>query len=148
LWKKGDVIRLDRETEIQVLNPYNGMIYNNLNDASIVLRLIYKGKSFLLTGDIGSDVEEMLINLNTPIMANVMKIPHHGSKHSSSLPFLLAVKPDIAVLTVGKGIVNLPSNEAMTRYKTLSIPILRTDRDGFISICTDGKAMYYRTYRR
>ncbi|MCX8022870.1 MAG: DNA internalization-related competence protein ComEC/Rec2 [Syntrophorhabdaceae bacterium] len=146
LLNRGDKIYLEGNTTIEVLNPVRGMFYSNLNNASVVMKLTYKGVSFLLPGDIEKEVEEMLIDSKTPLKANILKIPHHGSRSSSSLPFLLNVRPDLAVLSTGKGITGLPSREVIERYRVLSIPVLRTDKDGFISICTDGRKIYYKTY--
>ena len=92
-------------------------------------------------------IEEQLILSNLSLRADVLKIPHHGSKYSSSLCFLRAVKPAIAVMTVGKGIKGIPSEEAIERYRALSIPILRTDIHGFVRIFSDGKKISYKTYK-
>jgi competence protein ComEC len=138
MWKQGNKISINSDTQVLVMNPWQDFSGDDLNDASLVLKFIYKNTSFLLTGDIGSEVEEKLILSGMPLSSNIMKIPHHGSKYSSSLPFLYAVKPGMAVLSAGSGIKGLPSEEAIDRYKMLSIPIFRTDRNGFIQICSDG----------
>ncbi|MCX5813271.1 MAG: DNA internalization-related competence protein ComEC/Rec2 [Proteobacteria bacterium] len=138
LWKQGNKISINNDTQILVMNPQKDFQGDDLNNSSLVLKFIYKNTSFLLTGDIGSEVEEKLILSGMPLASKIMKIPHHGSKHSSSPPFLFAVKPDIAILSVGSGIKGLPSEEAIERYKMLSIPVLRTDKNGFIQISSDG----------
>jgi competence protein ComEC len=148
VWKEGNKISINNNSEILVMNPQQGFSEDDLNNASLVLKFIYKNTSFMLTGDIGSEVEERLILSGMPLSSKIMKIPHHGSKYSSSLPFLYAVKPNIAVLSAGSGIKGLPSEEAINRYKMLSIPVLRTDKNGFIQISSDGnKITCIKTYR-
>lgn len=147
LWKKGDRLYFSDNFSILVFNPPEDGQMENLNNASLVLKVIYKNISFLLTGDIESDIEEKLILTDTPLKSNVLKVPHHGSRNSSSIAFLQSVKPDIAVLSVGSGIKGLPGIEALKRYEKLSIPILSTDRNGFIQICTDGNKLSYKTFQ-
>lgn len=141
VWKKGNKISINNDAQILVMNPPQDFSGYDLNNASLVLKFIYKNTSFLLTGDIGSEIEEILILSGMPLASEIMKIPHHGSKYSSSYPFLFAVKPVIAVLSAGNGITGLPSEEAIGRYKTLSIPVLRTDKNGFIQISSDGNTI-------
>ena len=145
LWGSGDRIDFEGGTSIIVMSPKKNDSQDNLNDASLVLKLIHGNTSFLFTGDIESDIEGKLIMCGSPLKANVMKIPHHGSNGSSSTPFLLAVRPDLAVLSVGPGIRGLPSNEVLERYKGLSVPVLRTDLNGYIQINSDGEKITYMT---
>jgi competence protein ComEC len=148
LWEQGDKININNDTTILVMNPWRDFPGDDQNNASLVMKFIYKNTSFLLTGDIGWEIEKRLVLSCMPIASNIMKIPHHGSKNSSSLPFLFAVKPDIAVLSSGSGIKGLPSEEAIERYRMLSIPLLRTDKNGFIQINSDGNMIIdTRTYR-
>lgn len=148
IWKQGDKISMDNDTAILVMNPWQDFPGDDQNNASLVMKFIYKNTSFLLTGDIGSEVEKRLILSGMPLASSIMKIPHHGSRNSSSLPFLFAVKPDIAVLSAGSGIKGLPSEEVIERYRMLSIPVLRTDKNGFIQISSDGNMNTdTRTYR-
>jgi competence protein ComEC len=147
LWKRGDTFILNNKIEIYVFNPTQELTIENLNNRSLVMKIGYGKNSFLLTGDIETAVEEQLIFSYFPLYADVLKIPHHGSKYSSSLHFLRAVKPAIAAMSVGAGIKGVPSEEALERYRSLSIPVLRTDRDGFTRVCSDGKNISYCTYK-
>ena len=147
LWKKGDATTFKNGTELRVLNPPQGLSIENLNNRSLVMNIRYGKNNFLLTGDIETAVEEELIFSHFPLYADVLKIPHHGSKYSSSPYFLRATKPVIAVMTVGPGIKGIPSEEALERYRLLSIPVLRTDRDGFIRVCSYGEKISYCTYK-
>jgi competence protein ComEC len=134
--------------QILVFNPEPNFSLENLNNASIVLKIIYRNNTFLLAGDIEKDIEERLILSGTPLKSNVLKIPHHGSKNSNSFAFIQSIKPDIAILSGGPGIKGLPSEEALQRYKNLSIPLLRTDKNGFIQICSDGNRISYKVFHK
>ena len=147
LWKQGDVFTLRDNVNIQVMHPPSGYPAENPNTSSLVLKLIYKDTAFLMTGDIESDIEAMLIMSHMYLKANILKIPHHGSKNSSSAAFLQAVKPDLAIMSVGAGIKGLPGKEALDRYKELSIPVLSTQDNGFIQVCQDGGRITYKTFK-
>jgi len=147
IWNAGSMIFLEKDFHITVLNPDRNYHSVNLNNASLVLKITYGKKSILLTGDIERDIEERLIMNNMPLEAHVLKIPHHGSNNASSIAFLMAVRPDIAILSAGKGIKGLPGKETLNRYKILSIPVLSTLKNGFILICTDGKKLSVNPYQ-
>ncbi len=136
------------KVHVEVLNPSLNSPPSDLNNESLALRIRYENHAFLLAADIGSDTEESLVLSDMPLSANVLKIPHHGSKNSNSRAFLRAVNPRLAVLTVGPGIQGLPSRDALDSYKQLGIPLLRTDRDGFIQICSDGNSLTCQTFRK
>ncbi|MBS1238533.1 MAG: Metallo-beta-lactamase, partial [Deltaproteobacteria bacterium] len=147
LWKKGDTFALNNRIKIQVFNPHQGLTIENLNNRSLVMKIGYGENSFLLTGDIETAIEEHLIFSHFPLCTDILKIAHHGSKYSSGLYFLHATKPSIAVMSVGAGIKGIPSEKALERYRSLSTPVLRTDRDGLIKICSDGQNISYCTYK-
>jgi competence protein ComEC len=147
LWKEGDTATFNNGTAIRVLNPSQALTIDNLNNRSLVINVQYGKNNFLLTGDIETAIEEQLIFSHFPLYTDVLKIPHHGSKYSSSSYFLRATKPAIAVMSVGAGIKGIPSEETLERYRMLSIPVLRTDRDGLIRICSNGERISYCTYK-
>lgn len=132
--RAGNTISLPDGFEILTLNPDADVSPENLNNASLVLKATHRDTSFLFAGDIDSDIEKHLITSNRVLQANILKIPHHGSRYSSSPVFLRAVRPEVAVLSTGTGIKGIPSIEALERYLNLSIPVFRTDRDGFIEV--------------
>jgi competence protein ComEC len=147
LWERGDTIIFSNKTELHVFNPSQEFTIENLNNRSLVISIGYGKNIFLLTGDIETTIEEELIFSQFFSQADVLKIPHHGSKYSSSPYFLRATKPAIAIMSVGAGIKGIPSKETLERYRALSIPVLRTDRDGLITICSDGERISYCTYK-
>lgn len=103
------------------------------NNLSIVTHVSWSGFSALLTGDIESWGEEQLRAIDA--RARVIKVPHHGSGTSSSLAFLNAVQPELAVVSVApRGRTIVLRGEVVQRYIDLGIPLLRTDVVGGVRI--------------
>jgi len=146
LMQTGDGLRIG-DVDIQVFHSYFSPD-RNINDSSLVLRIRYGDMSFLLTGDIGEDIERSLIMRGADVRSSVLKIPHHGSRFSSTAEFIRAVRPQVGILSVGPGVKGIPSNEAVARFKAYNVPVYRTDRHGCIRVCTDGKKLTIHTESR
>ena len=131
---KGDTLKLG-DANIKVIYP--GDDKSNINDSSIVLKIIYGKNSFLLTGDATSNVERKIYNED--IKSDVLKVAHHGSSYSSTDVFLDRVKPYYAVISAGKNnIYNHPSNKTLEKLNKRNIKVYRTDLDGTIVFISDG----------
>jgi len=128
---------------VHVLHP--SLPTTDPNDASAVIRIEHAGFSFLIPSDISGDVERMLLK-DAELRSHVLLVPHHGSARSSTLPFLFAVRPSIAILSIGRGIKGLPSAQTLRRYSLLGIPLLDTQRDGLVKVCVRRKRLYYDTF--
>jgi len=102
--KRGDKIYFDKSTYIDILWPNVEQIEENiLNNNSIVMRLNYQNFKMLFTGDIEAEAEEEIVGLykNTNfLIADILKVAHHGSKTSSNENFLELIKPKIALIGV------------------------------------------------
>jgi competence protein ComEC len=117
------------------------------NNLSLVLRLEYKNISFLFPGDVEKEAEYRLARLPTLPPTDVLLVPHHGSRTSSSLALLKRLKPLIAVYSVGfDNYFRLPAYEVRKRYDALGVRTYRTDRDGAITVITDGHDIEVRTF--
>lgn len=129
---------------LQVLNP--PALSRNIHETCIILRASYGEIAFLFTGDAERGTEESLVKGGLDIQANVLQLGHHGSRTSSSLEFLLAVDPEIAVYSAGQGNdYGHPHREVLDRLKILEIPTFGTDRLGTIVIRTDGTGFELET---
>ncbi len=132
-------IKLSEEIIVEILNPNSETINcgTDTNSKSVVTRLIYGKNSFLLTGDLPGDCEEIISGINIDIGADVLKVAHHGSKNSSTAEFLKKVSPKEAVISVGKNNrYSHPDGETLERLFQIGAKILRTDEMGDISyIC-------------
>lgn len=123
--KKGDVLAVEKELRIYILWPKDEQIQENiLNNNSIVAKLIYKNFSMLLTGDIEEVAENEIIKeykgKTDLLKATILKVPHHGSKTSSTQEFLEVVNPKFALIGVGKNnTFGHPNDEVIERIKDL-----------------------------
>lgn len=112
------------------------------NDGALVLRLEYGLVSFLLASDIGAPSEAELLARGTPLAATVLKVAHHGSRTSSTAPFLAAVRPTLAVISVGaRNPYGHPDPATLARLAATGARVLRTDRDGAVIFETDGRRL-------
>ena len=101
---RGQRIVVDRDVWLDVLNPSSlsgGMMDADSNNNSVVLRLVYGEVSFLLTADIELEAEREIRGSGAWLNSTVFKVPHHGSRSSITGPFLTAVSPKAAVISVG-----------------------------------------------
>ena len=160
--KKIEIQSLNEETppktihgvEISVLNPpaWNTVQrkvqrLRDLNNSSLVLKLQFNNISILLAGDVGKEAEERMLRSGRGLRADLLKIPHHGSSSSSSLPFLDRVKPAYAILSVGeRNIARLPHPEVLKRYEQLRTHLFRTDKQGAITVLTEGENIEIRPF--
>jgi competence protein ComEC len=117
------------------------------NDDSIVLEMLWRDVSIVLTGDIGREVERGIAPLFAPSPLRVIKVPHHGSLTSSSREFIEALAPRVAVISVGRGNrFGHPAPEVVERYRQAGVQLFRTDRDGAIEVATDGYSLEVSTF--
>ena len=113
------------------------------NNDSVVLRLSYGSIHFLLSGDIEKGAENTLVDEHQPLSAEFLKVPHHGSKTSSTEEFLDAVAPRVAVISVGEdNPYGLPYSATVQRYQEKKIRLLRTDENGAVIASTDGRSLF------
>jgi competence protein ComEC len=113
------------------------------NNRSLVLKLTYGGISLLFTGDIEQEAERFLLQNGHDLRATILKVPHHGSRTSSSEPFVRAVNPSVAVFSVQRASrFGHPHSVVVERYRTLGAQIFRTDAHGAITVRTDGQSVW------
>jgi competence protein ComEC len=110
-----------------------------VNDASLVVRLSYGGRSVLFAGDLEEDGEAELVARATSrlvaLASDVLKVPHHGSRTSSSAELLDGVRPELAVASLGKdNRFRFPHAEVVARYVRRNVRVLRTDEVGAVTV--------------
>ena len=113
-----------------------GKKFKNLNNSSIVAKVLYKGKSILLVGDMEIEEENALMKTGIDLKADVLKVGHHGSKTASSKSFLKLVRPSIAIIQSGKeNTFGHPHKETLDKLKEIGVQkIYRNDLDGMVDI--------------
>jgi competence protein ComEC len=130
-----------------VLWPPAGGAGKSPNDNCVVLRLSDAESHFLLTGDIERGAEDGLVADHEALASEFLKVPHHGSKTSSTAPFLAAVSARIAVVSVGaSNPFGHPAQAVVERYQQDGVRLLRTDRDGAVSALADGNSLLISSY--
>jgi competence protein ComEC len=127
----------DPSLTVKVLNAREGQ--SAVNNNSIVLKLTYGRVSFLLTGDIATPVtEEILTNFPGEFPVTILKVPHHGSNSSISSTFPKGTGAEIGLISCAKDINNNPDDDTLDAYAQAGIPVLRTDRQGHITVRSNG----------
>ncbi len=109
-----------------------------VNDASLVVHVSFGERAVLFSGDIEEDGEAELLGrarLGVPVAAEIIKVPHHGSRTSSSAELLAAVRPRLAVISLGRGNrFGFPRPEVLARYAGGGVRVLRTDQVGAVTV--------------
>ena len=127
----------DHGATVEVLWPPSGAAACDDNDQSLVMAFGFAGRRVLFTGDIEARAESRVAVLED-VRADVLKVPHHGSRTSSTEPFLGAVRPALAVASVGlDNHFRHPAADVVARYEVLGIRLLRTDREGAVHLTID-----------
>ncbi len=138
----GDILHLGKCMEIDTLYAD---IADTGNDESAVVIVKYGKLSMLFTGDAGENIEQKLIMERKSIDVDILKVGHHGSATASTRDFLRAVSPVVSVISVGKNnMYGHPARSTIGRLLAAGSKIYRTDRDGDVTIKSDGKA--YQVY--
>jgi competence protein ComEC len=139
----GDRLQFGSVT-IKVLWPYvsNDPGASSANNDSVVLQLTFGDNSILFTGDIEKQAEVQILTANTDLHSDVVKVPHHGSRTSSTEAFVKATSPKYAIISVGqKSMFGHPHGEVVERWVANGAQVLTTGNCGMITLIMDGKTM-------
>ncbi|MCW5625919.1 MAG: DNA internalization-related competence protein ComEC/Rec2, partial [Burkholderiales bacterium] len=118
------------------------------NAVSCVLRVSVGTTAVLLTADIEKENEVQLLATHAPLAAEVLIVPHHGSRTSSTAAFVAAVHPRVAVFTVGyRNRFDHPRPDVVARYEAVGAALLRSDRDGAVLLDVTARGVAVRTWR-
>lgn len=130
--------------QVQILGPLHRA--EDSNDNSIVLKVSFGATSFLFTGDAERAEEQDLLNAGVNLQSTVLKVGHHGSDTSTSYPFLRAVAPQYAVISVGAGnSYGHPTEAVLSRLRDAGVKTFRTDMQGEITAVSDGQTINFST---
>lgn len=145
--EKGDVIDFGDGVMLHVLYPTKHVSPKiDTNDASVSFVLTYGEHSFLLTGDLTTKYEPLLLQSVLPKDVTVYKAGHHGSKTSSGEQLLTYVRPEYAVISAGKdNRYGHPAPEVVERLQKYSKEVLSTIERGTITFITDGRLLEVKT---
>lgn len=137
----GETFKLG-EADFEVI--YTGTGENDLNEASIVLKMIFGKYTYLFTGDTTEQVEKTILTENINI--DILKVAHHGSKYSSSEEFLNIATPEYAIISAGEGnSYGHPEPETINRLKQYTNKIYVTKDLGTIILTSNGNVIEVQT---
>ena len=130
---------------LEVLAPADDYAAEKVgNNDSLVLRITYGSRSFLLTGDMERGIEARLLASGADLHADVLKVGHHGSRTSSTQAFLDAVSPSVALISAGyENSFGHPHPDVLGRLSARHAAVLRTDLDGLVTARTDGRNVFF-----
>lgn len=130
------------EATVEILGPL--WYHNNLNDLSLIVKVIYGNTSLLITGDAEWEAEHDLLDAGIDVSADVLRVGHHGSNTSTSYQFLRAVAPTYAVISVGAdNTYGHPDEETLSKLDDADVTVFRTDQLGTITCESDGIEIHF-----
>lgn len=128
------------QVRIQILHPPCQRTGLDANNASLVLRFSYGSVDVLFTGDIEAEGESVLLSTQRALASEIVKVPHHGSRTSSSPAFVKSLASSVAVASLGlHNRFHFPAPEVVRRYEQHGGMLLRTDEHGAITFVSDGR---------
>ncbi len=144
--KAGDRFLLGQAT-VQVLGPI--LPQYDVNDTSLVLKICYKSSSFLLTGDMGQEAEQQLVDARVDLQADLLKLGHHGSSGSTGELFLKQVNPTLALVSAPKNNpYGHPHQEVVDLLKASNLPLYQTKDGGNLVAYSDGVHIWMKTQKK
>lgn len=129
---------------LEILWPEKTFTYDDINNTSLVILISFNGNSILIPGDIEEFAETMIVQDLTPV--DILVVPHHGSKTSSSEEFVSSCIPKIAVMSYGKNNYGIPSIDVINRYNKVKSKLFSTFEHGEINFILKNDKIYYNTY--
>jgi len=138
--KLGDEYKIDEDLYFQITYMPKTKTVENLNDASVSIKLTYKNFHAIFNGDSSCEIENIILKDNTNLKSKIFKASHHGSKYSNCDNLLNAIKPEITIIQSGvDNKFDHPHQEAVDRIKKSGSKILRNDELGNIIIKSNGE---------
>jgi len=123
------------------LSP-SGKVYEDENDGSAVLRIVYGERAFLFMGDCGIEAEEDIIEASSDVSADVVKVGHHGSNGSSGSDFVRATGAEYAIISCSAdNEYGHPSPYAVDRWQSIGACVFATDEHSTVIASTDGETL-------
>ena len=138
--RSGGRLDLDPSVTVAILGPDDTAVEKeDTNNASVVIRVTYAEVSILFAGDAEEPEEKAILSSGAGVRAQVLKVAHHGSQSASSLEWLRAVSPEVAVISVAADSPHEhPHYEVLQRLEQAGVTIYRTDQHGSILVRSDG----------
>ncbi|MBL7058051.1 MBL fold metallo-hydrolase [Patescibacteria group bacterium] len=141
-------INFGNNCALSIIYPFEDISakeFENINNSSVVSRLDCENKKFLLAGDVELEIEEILVEAEMDLKADVYKASHHGSDTSNGQAFLDLVQPEITIIQVGAdNTFGHPSLRTLNRLERIGSKVYRNDLDGTIELYINNGELLYR----
>ena len=152
--RRGDMLETGNY-KITVLHPYESFYadsprgdFSDENSSSLVIKIEADNTAMLFTGDIEEEAEQNLFYMDKWLKSDIMKVPHHGGKTSSSTAFIQTVNPKVAVVSAGRNNpFRHPHKSTLQRYMQHGVRVFRTDMDGAITITSVDDSFQISTWK-
>lgn len=145
--RRGKTLDLGSDVQATILNPPE-KLFEDINDNSVVIRVVWRDVSLLLTGDAETKAEEGILETRVDLRSTVLKVGHHGSGTSSTTRFLDAVQPRYAVISAGTGNdYGHPHKRTLDKLERRKVDAYRTDLNGTVVFTSDGSKVEVTTQR-
>ncbi|MHC1695658.1 MAG: MBL fold metallo-hydrolase [Eubacteriales bacterium] len=141
--KAGQDFKLGSAT-VYILGPVKN--YSDVNNTSIVLRIVYGETSCLFAADAERESEADILASGYDLSSTVLKVGHHGSNSSTTYPFLREIMPQYAIISVEvDNTYGHPDDDTLSRLRDAGVTVFRTDMQGTITCASDGKKVTFTT---
>ncbi|MGM0575938.1 MAG: ComEC/Rec2 family competence protein [Myxococcota bacterium] len=151
LARAGRTVDIGGGATFTILAPEEPLLTDTRSDVnanSVVARLEWGEVSVLFTGDAEGVTERRLLKSGGELNSTILKVAHHGSRHSTSARFLRKVSPEAAVISCGDNSYGHPTDELLSRLEQRDLPVWRTDRHGTVRlVITDGEEWHLESER-
>jgi len=143
--ERGQSFLLSETANLTIFNPVQPLEFTSANDNSIVAKLHVGNTSFLFTGDAEADAEQSMLDESLDFRSDVLKVGHHGSRSSTTQPFLDMVTPSYAIVSAGEdNSYGHPHEETIQRLLAKGVIIYGTFLSGTIVVSTDGTSVTFQ----
>jgi competence protein ComEC len=146
----GDVLHFGNVTaEVLWPPPTADLDAPSGNNDGLVIRIRFGDRALLFTADIERQAESAALKEGVGLRSDIVKVPHHGSRTSSIDAFVVATRPSVAIISVGRtSIFGHPNKEVIERWRASGADVITTGQRGTISVVTDRKSLTVSTFVR
>ena len=147
--KRGQTIDLGGGVVAQVLHPDPNSRYGDLNNRSVVLRIVYRSVAVLLSADAEAAAEREMLDSGLNLQSQILQVGHHGTAEASSPEWLERVQPEVAVISCARrSRYGHPDQETIDRLASVGARTYTTAEHGAVAFSTDGETVRARIFRK
>ena len=143
--QRGQTFILAETANLTVFNPVQPLEFTSVNDNSVIVKLQVGNTSFFFTGDAEADAEQSMLDAGLDLQSDILKVGHHGSRYSTTQPFLDSVAPSYAIISAGEdNRYGHPHQETIQKLLAKGVTVYGTFHSGTIIASTDGTSVIFQ----